>query len=201
MLKRIFISLFLISIFATGCSNSTVKYENAEQYSLAMDKIRENKSSYDIVGYYSDAKGKKGNFQIQKKGKDLQAILKSGNETLNSSLKGENLTIQGKIFGMSINKKVGKEECLASKFNMFAAANFIPLTMIYWDRNFNTGAIDSEFVKNLSLSDSVISKNGIPCRMLTDKTNSGSELCVSDTYGIAIYMHNGSMEINVTQVK
>ena len=202
-MKRNLLFVIILSLcLVTGC---TKHYKTVQAYSDDMSALRQKLGDYTIeaiittddadINIKSYMKGSKWKTETSKNnGKTFQeGILYDGNEVYSYSKK-DNIAMSIPFKQMMKKEGVNDETKLALVMRMINPTGIL----YYWDVLEATGSLD-----NLCSFGKITKKNNFPCRMILYKY--GGEVCVSDKYGIAVYLKTqtpkqGNVEYNVKSI-
>ncbi len=203
MKKSIWLLLLLVC-FLTGCSKH---YNSITEYSEDMTKVRNKLGDYtieasissnDVNGYYKSViKGNKWRVEESKdNGSTYNSVILYDGNKIYAYSKNQNIAIEMPIKEMLKQSNVDNEktELIMKVINPVGI-------LLHWDIDNINGNIDNawQFGKNGK-------KNNFDCRMLSYNLNPGDEVCVSDKYGMAVYLKmatntkHGIMEVNVKNI-
>ena len=203
-MKKFALSALLIGVFMfTGC---TKNYKTFEEYSDAMEEVRDKLGDYTVETVISTPeadincrtykKGEKWKTETSKNnGKTYSdGILYDGKEVYSFS------TVNKMAMSIPFKQMLSKEGANEDNIEMVMKVINPTGILFYWDLD----DLGNKGGDNNSISlGKITAKNDFKCRMISYKA--GGEACISDKYGIAVYLkintpEKGDIEYNVKTI-
>ena len=200
MKKLMIISMLVSALILCGCAK---KYDSVSDYATAMNEVR-TKTGDITVEVSQNAEKKQSNMTCYLKGNKWNTIIEDGGLMFDGNdvyaYSNKNMYAIKMPFKEMWEKNKNNPNAPKSLDVLYKFSNPVG-PLIYWDEIFVT---DDKHNSGLVFAGND-EKNGITCRMIKNSQN--EEACISDKYGVAVYMkivnpkNNDIVETNVKSIK
>lgn len=200
MKKSMIISLLVSALILCGCAK---KYDSVSDYATAMNEVRA--KAGDLTFEVSqNAEKKQNEMKCYLKGNKWNTVFAEGGLMFDGSdvyaYSNKNMYAIKMPFKEMFEKAKNNPDAPKSLDVLYKFSNPVG-PLVYWDEIFVT---DNKHNAALVFAGNN-EKNGFPCRMIKNSQN--EEACISDKYGVAVYMkvvnpkNNDIVETNVKSIK